>query len=86
MKSQDEFKLVAWKQSDMGKNKLQRACSGQKFTGADHLTFKKKKKHRRGHLFIDQRGARGRDEMKNRGDVSEGRKGKWRQRRALIAS
>lgn len=29
--------------------------------------------------------ARGRDEMKNRGDVSEGRKGKWRQRQALIA-
>lgn len=35
---------------------------------------KKKKKHWRGHLFIDQRGARGRDEMKNRGDVSEGGK------------
>lgn len=38
-------------------------------------------------MFIDQGGARGRPgmKMKNRGDVTEGRKGKWRQRQALIA-
>lgn len=42
-------------------------------------------RHRRGHLYIDQRAARGRDDMKNRSDVAEGRKGKCRQRAALMA-
>lgn len=69
-----------------GKTNSKRVCCGQKWIGAGHLTFKQENTHRRGHLFIDQRGARGRDKMKNRDDITEGRKGKRRQRHALIAS
>lgn len=70
-------------------NKEQKAACWKNFTGGDHLTFKNRKKkktaHRRGHLVIDQGRATGMDEMKNRSDVTTGRKGKWRQRQALIA-
>lgn len=35
-----------------GKNSSQRACCGQKFTGADHLTFKEKKKNTQERSFV----------------------------------